>query len=58
MYFDAVLYDGVNPVFNGTPEETKEWLRNNIKDPDANHLSVCIGQTLATVSVADYLNSK
>lgn len=57
MYLDAVITKDYIPVFNGTPEETRQWLRDN-HDPEATHIQVCIGKTLKTVSIADYLKGK
>lgn len=51
-YFDAVLDEKQFPVFNGTPEETKQWLLDN---RDAWNLSVCVGKTLQMVSVQEYM---
>lgn len=53
MYFDAVLNDLMMPVFNGTPKETKEWLKENFR----HDYWVCIGETMKTVRVQDYLSS-
>lgn len=54
IYFDAVLTSNMMPIFNGTPEQTVEWLKKN---PDASNLTVCIGKTLQIVTVAKYLSS-
>lgn len=54
MYFDAVLTKDCVPVFNGTPEETREWLIAN-HDPEAKHLDVCVGSTLKYMTISEYL---
>ena len=54
MYFDAVLTNEMSPIFNGTAEETRAWLREN--PVDHSH-QVCIGQTMKCVSVEEYLAS-
>jgi hypothetical protein len=54
MYFDAVITDNYVPVFNGTPEETRQWLVDN-HDPEATHIQVCVGATLKVISIAEYL---
>jgi hypothetical protein len=51
-YFDAVLDENMQPVFNGTPEQTQEWLKCNAW---AIKLSVCIGRTMQMVSAKDYV---
>ena len=51
-YFDAVLDENMQPVFNGTPEETQAWLLANSW---AIELSVCIGRTMQVVSAKDYV---
>jgi len=56
MYFDAVLIDGSRMVaFNGTPEQTKEYLYALPTDRRENLTVVC-GKTLETFAVDDYLN--
>lgn len=52
MYFDAVLDKDSRPIFNGTPEETMEWLKTN---QWAHKVDVCIGRTMQIVSVPEYL---
>lgn len=52
MYFDAVLDGDLNPLFNGTPQECKAWLSETTVGPE---VQVCIGKTLALVSVNEYL---
>ena len=52
MYLDAVFDEEMNPVFNDTPENVKDWLEKN---PDKQDLDVCIGRTLKVVSARDYL---
>lgn len=53
MYLDAVVTDSMMPVFNGTPEETKAWLKENFR----HDYWVCIGETLKTIRAQEYLNS-
>lgn len=53
MYFDAVLDERMNPIFNGTPEETKKWLSENRNNPDV--AQVCDGRNMRLVSIDDYL---
>lgn len=52
MYFDVVLDKDLKPIFNGTPKDTKKWLKENKIDKG---LRVCYGQTLETVTVEQYL---
>lgn len=52
VYFDAVLDKDMAPLFNGTPEETKKWLETNETD---NSVRVCIGTSMALVTVPEYL---
>lgn len=55
MYFDCVVNIKAEPVFNGTPNEVKEWLLEN---EDLGEFKVVVGQTLAFVSVNEYLGRK
>lgn len=50
-YYDAVLDENMNPLFNGTPEDTKEWLEKNKTD---NSVRVCIGESMVLVTVPEY----
>lgn len=52
IYFDAVLDENMKPIFHGTPRETKEWLEKNKTD---NSARVCIGTSLAIVTVPEYM---
>lgn len=52
VYLDAVLDENLKPIFNGTPEETKEWLKENETD---NSVRVCIGTSMAIVTVPEYM---
>jgi hypothetical protein len=45
----------MRPIFNGTPEDTKEWLESN--SVDETHW-VCVGKTMALVRVSEYLTRK
>jgi hypothetical protein len=58
MYFDAVLDDRMKPVFNGTPEETEKWLKENPKKLDLSAHKVCYGYSMGVVSVSEYINKK
>lgn len=54
IYFDAVLDDNYSPVFNGTPEETAEWLRGS--DPRfTNTYRVCRGVDMQMIEIPKYL---
>lgn len=53
MYFDAVLDDNFQPVFNGTPEETKAWL--GARPEEHSDWQVCPGRSMNPVSVDKYL---
>lgn len=53
MYFDAVLNVDIDPVFNGTPEETRNWLKENPNHPEA--ILVSIGRTNQIVTIEEYL---
>lgn len=55
MFFDAVVTKNLEPVFNGTPEQTREWLETT---PEVDHLYVCVGISLAVVPVAKYLSKQ
>ena len=55
MYFDAVLNNDMEPLFNGTPAEVKDWLEKNETDIS---ILVCLGETMRVVSVPEYLNPK
>jgi hypothetical protein len=52
MYFDAVLDENMNVLFNGTPDETKKWLEEN--EVDDNTVRVCIGTSMAIVTTLEY----
>lgn len=54
-YFDAVLKEDYTPIFNGTPEQTKEWLRKN---PGHKGAWVCVGKTLEMVHPDEYRTRK
>jgi hypothetical protein len=55
VYFDAVLDDRMMPVFNGTPEETKEWIKKNPTIIAEHDLWVCIGKTLRMMTIKAYM---
>ena len=45
-----------NVVFNGTPEATVEWLIANADNWEVQQKAqVCVGKTLETMSIDDYL---
>jgi hypothetical protein len=52
-YFDAVLDTTCKPIFNGTPKETVQWLRDN-PSRQVKRL-VCIGKTMSVVTADEYL---
>lgn len=52
MYFDAVLSKNMKPLFNGSPEDTKQWLKDN--ETRSSDL-VCKGDTLELMTVEEYL---
>ena len=52
MYFDAVVTESMEVLFNGTPEETVEWLREN---PTDEKTRVVPGKTLRVLTVSEYL---
>jgi|SRR5882757_3298143 len=58
MYFDAVLDYRMKAVFNGTPEETENWLKENPKKLDLSTHTVCYGHSMGVVSVSEYLADK
>lgn len=58
MYFDAVLDDRMKPVFNGTPDETENWLKTNPKKLDLSTHTVCYGYSMDVVKVSEYLLEK
>lgn len=43
----------IDPVFNGTPEETRNWLKENPNHPEA--ILVSIGRTNQIVTIEEYL---
>jgi hypothetical protein len=53
MTFDAVLDDNLYPVFNGTPEKTKEWLE--ARPDEHKDFRVSPGHLLSIISVEQYL---
>lgn len=55
QYFDAVLDKRYLPVFNGTPEHTRNWLLKHTEIRDG--YVVCHGYSLKVVSVKVYLAS-
>lgn len=59
MFFDAVLDKDAMPIISGTPEEVKEWLRDEYHRSYAEEhgAQVCLGQTLKMTSIEKYLNS-
>lgn len=52
MFFDAVITKDAQPVFNGTPDQTREWLQTT---PEVDELFVCVGVSLQVVPVSEYL---
>lgn len=56
-YFDAVLNGRKIPVFNGTPDETEAWLRENLWSL-AKGFVVCQGKTLEIKTAAEYLEER
>jgi hypothetical protein len=55
MYFDVVLTEDMQPVFNDTPEEVCEWLRTHTIDVERDNLEVCEGETMRMYTVSEYL---
>jgi hypothetical protein len=58
MYFDAVIVPDnsfMNPIFNGTTEETVKWLKDNPSFKHREHSLVCVGKTLECMSIYQYL---
>ena len=53
MYFDAVLDENLEPIFNGTPEEVKTWLRAH-REEISPRSQVCVGESLLLVSLEVY----
>lgn len=56
QYFDVVYCkrDGV-PMFHGTPEEVKAWLRKKESDPLFECAHVCLGSTSTYTSIENYI---
>ena len=53
-YYDAVLDNNMQPVFNGTPQETREWL---LQRPDEHKdWQICPGYRMRLMTVQDYLD--
>lgn len=57
MYFDAVLDDEHNVLFNGTPKETADWLRQKMTEEDCSGWLVSMGVSLRNVTVNTYLKA-
>jgi hypothetical protein len=55
MFFDAVLDENGDPIFNDTPAVTKKWLNDH---PSPSNLIVVDGKTLTQQTVAEYLNEE
>lgn len=55
MYFDAVLDNSMQPIFNGTPDETRNWLLKNPEDHA--DVVVCEGQGMKIMTVSEYLEN-
>jgi hypothetical protein len=58
-YFDAVLQNGLHPLFNGTTEETVEFLQTTFQDIielKCNCVfSVIEGSSMRSLTVPEYL---
>lgn len=54
MYIDKVLTKNLVPLFEGSPEETREWLKNNKTDETD---VVCDGYKSKFMTVSDYLEA-
>jgi hypothetical protein len=54
MYFDCVVDENLDPVYNGTPKETKAWLESQEVSLTITW-QVCVGETLDMVSIPRYL---
>jgi hypothetical protein len=52
VYFDAVLDYDMQPIFNGTPEKTREFLETKVLSLD--HM-VCVGKTMELLTIPQYL---
>jgi hypothetical protein len=51
VYYDAVLDDDMMPLFNGTEDETVDWLlKNEQKD-----LQVAVGRTNEIIPAEEYM---
>lgn len=59
MYFDAVLTSRlVDVIFNGTPEEVREFLEKAIKEDKIRFDDVvCRGRDMRLISIEEYLAS-
>lgn len=55
-YLDTILDERMNPVFDGTPEKTLEWLKTNMA-VDPSTLKVRVGNSSSVVSVATYFEN-
>lgn len=53
-YFDAVLDENMVPQFNGTPTETKNWLRQQ-EIHQTTSWQVCLGKTMQMQTIPQYL---
>jgi len=55
MYFDAVVNENWDPIFNGTPDEVKKWLLDRPDDEEVQKSRVLLGNTLTSTSIENYL---
>lgn len=55
VYLDAVLDQDFQPIFNNTPEEVTNWLKEN---PSTEKRWVCVGRSLRFVTPEDYLKGR
>ena len=53
MYFDAVIDYSYNPIFNGTREETLNWIAD--REELVSDLWVALGDSTEVVPVPEYL---
>jgi hypothetical protein len=52
-FFDGVLDEHMDVVFNGTPEETLQFLQENMED--SKDFLVCSGEDIKIYTVEQYL---
>jgi hypothetical protein len=56
MFFDAVRNDSGDVLFNGTTDETVQWLKSAIIKQDVSEWNVVRGRDLRIMTVQEFLS--